>query len=48
MKQQKSGLSFAKVHSLYLLKIQAAETVRHLARLLGRTESRVSARNFCS
>ena len=35
MKKQKSSLRLAKVHSLYLLKIGAAETVRYLAVLMG-------------
>ncbi len=38
LKQQKSSLGFAKVQSLYLLKIQQVETVRHLSVILGRTE----------
>ncbi len=38
MKQQKSSLGFAKIQTLYLWKIQAAETVRHLAILIGRGE----------
>ena len=39
MKQQKTVLNYAKVQSLYLLKIQAAETVRYLAVIMGRSES---------
>jgi len=39
MKQQKIPLNYAKVQALYLLKIQAAETVRYLAILIGRAES---------
>ena len=31
MKKQKAALNFAKVQALYLLKIQAAETIRYLA-----------------
>ena len=39
MKKQKTGLGYAKVQSLYLLKkINAVETVRHLAVILGRGE----------
>lgn len=38
MKQQDSSLNFAKVQSLYLLKIQATETARYLAVLVGRSE----------
>lgn len=38
MKQQKNSLNFAKVQTLYLLKIQAAETIRHVAALIGRDE----------
>lgn len=41
MKQQKTGLNYAKVQALYLLKIQAAETVRFLAILMGRSESTI-------
>lgn len=41
MKKQKSGLEFAKVQTLYLLKINAVETVRYLALLIGRGESTV-------
>ena len=36
MKKQKTALNYAKVQTLYLLKIQAAETVRYLAVILGR------------
>lgn len=39
MKQQKTGLGYAKVQSLYLLKINAVETIRHLAVIIGRGES---------
>lgn len=38
MNQQKTPLGFAKVQSLYLWKIGAVETVKHLAVLVGRTE----------
>jgi len=38
MKRQKNSLNFAKVQSLYLLKIQAVETVRHLAVIMGKGE----------
>lgn len=41
MKQQKTGLGYAKVQAIYLLKINAVETVNHLAILLGRGESTV-------
>ncbi len=39
MKQQKTALNHAKVQSLYLLKINVAETVRYLAVIMGRAES---------
>lgn len=41
MKRQKSGLGYAKVQSLYLLKIKAVETVNHLAVIIGRGESTI-------
>ena len=41
MKKQKTALNFAKVQALYLLKIQAAETVRYLAIIMGRAESTI-------
>ncbi|HEY9705060.1 MAG TPA: IS630 family transposase [Allocoleopsis sp.] len=41
MKQQKTPLNFAKVQSLYLLKIKAVETVRYLAVIIGRSESTI-------
>lgn len=41
MKKQKTGLGYAKVQALYLLKINAVETVRHLAVIIGRGESTV-------
>ena len=41
MKQQKSALNYAKVQALYLLKINAVETVRYLAVIMGRSESTV-------
>ena len=41
MKKQTSSLSFAKLQSLYLLKIKAVETVRYLAILMGRGESTI-------
>lgn len=41
MKQQKSGLGFAKVQALYLLKIGVAETVRYIAVIVGREETSV-------
>mgnify|MGYP002777064842 CR=1 FL=1 len=41
MKKQTSGLGFAKVQALYLLKINAVETVRYLAVLMGRGESTI-------
>jgi len=41
MKQQKTGLSFAKVQSLYLLKINAVENINHLAVIMGRGESTI-------
>ncbi len=36
LKQQVTSLNFAKVQSLYLLKIKEVETVRHLTVLIGR------------
>ena len=41
MKKQKMALNFAKVQALYLLKIQAVETVRYLAVIMGRSESTI-------
>ena len=41
MKQQKSGLGFAKVQSLYLLKIKVVENVNYLAVIIGRGESTI-------
>lgn len=41
MKQQKSGLGFAKIQALYLLKIGVAETVRYIAVIVGREESTI-------
>ncbi|MGL4882592.1 MAG: IS630 family transposase [Waterburya sp.] len=41
MKQQKAALNHAKVQSLYLLKINVAETVRYLAVIMGRSESTI-------
>lgn len=41
MKQQKTGLGYAKVQSLYLLKIKAAENVNYLAVIIGRGESTI-------
>ncbi|GFE70303.1 hypothetical protein CFPU101_29130 [Chroococcus sp. FPU101] len=41
MKKQKTGIGFAKVQTLYLFKIKAVETVRHLAVLVGRGESTI-------
>jgi transposase len=38
MSKQKSSLGFAKVQTLYLWKIRAVETVRHLAILIGKGE----------
>lgn len=35
------GLSYAKVQALYLLKIKAAETIRYLAVIMGRSESTI-------
>ncbi len=43
MKQQKTPLNYAKVQALYLLKIKAAETVRYLAVIIGRSESTTHA-----
>lgn len=39
MKQQKTGLGYAKIQTLYLLKIKAVETINHLAVIVGRGES---------
>jgi len=39
LKKQKTALNYAKIQALYLLKIQAVETVRSLAVLMGRGES---------
>jgi hypothetical protein len=41
MKQQKTALNHAKVQSLYLLKINVAETVRYLAVMMSRSESTI-------
>ena len=41
MKRQKSALSYVKVQALYLLKIQATETIRYLAVMMGRSESTI-------
>jgi transposase len=41
MRKQKTGLGYAKVQALYLLKINAVETIRHLAVIIGRGESTV-------
>ena len=41
IKKQKSGLNYAKLQVLYLLKIQATKTVRYLAILVGRSESTI-------
>lgn len=41
MKRQKAALNHAKVQSLYLLKINVAETVRYLAVIMGRSESTI-------
>ena len=41
MKQQKTGLGYAKLQSLYLLKIKAVENINYLAVILGRGESTV-------
>ena len=38
MKEQKSSLAYAKVQSLYFLKMGEVETVRHLVVLMGRGE----------
>lgn len=43
MKKQKTALNFAKVQALYLLRIQAVETVRYLAVIMGRAESTIHA-----
>jgi transposase len=41
MKKQKKALSHAKIQALYLLKIQAVETIRYLAVVMGRSESTI-------
>jgi hypothetical protein len=41
MKKQKTALSYAKLQALYLIKIQAAETIRYLAVMMGRSESTI-------
>ena len=41
MRKQKTALSYAKVQALYLLKIQATETIRYLAVMMGRSESTI-------
>ncbi len=41
MKNQKKALSYAKIQALYLLKIQAVETIRYLAVMMGRSESTI-------
>lgn len=41
MKQQKTALAFAKIQTLYLLKIKAIENVNHLAVIIGRGESTI-------
>jgi hypothetical protein len=41
MKQQKTGLGYAKIQTLYLLKINAVETINHLAVIIGRGESTI-------
>ncbi|GAB4303987.1 MAG: hypothetical protein Fur0025_45570 [Oscillatoriaceae cyanobacterium] len=41
MRSQKNSLSFAKVQALYLLRIQAADTIEYLAVLVGRSEMTV-------
>ena len=38
MKHDKSSLAYAKVQSLYFLKMGEVETVRHLAVIMGRGE----------
>jgi DNA-binding transcriptional ArsR family regulator len=41
MSQQKTGLNYAKVQSLYLLKLGAVETVQHLAVVMGKGEATI-------
>ena len=41
IKRQRSALSYAKVQALYLLKMQATETIRYLAVMMGRSESTI-------
>ena len=40
-KKQKIALNYAKVQSLYLLKINVAETIRYLAVIMGRSKSTI-------
>ena len=41
MKKPKVALSYAKLQALYSIKIQAAETIRYLAVMMGRSESTI-------
>jgi transposase len=41
MKQQKTGLGYAKVQSIYLLKIRVVENINYLAVIIGRGESTI-------
>ena len=41
MKKQKTPLNFAKIQSLYLLKIKVAETIRYLSVIIGRSEATI-------
>lgn len=41
LKRQKTALGHAKVQAIYLLKIQATETVRYLSVIMGRSESTI-------
>ncbi len=41
IKQQKTRLGYAKVQSLYLLKIRVAENINYLAVIIGREESTI-------
>ena len=41
MKQQKTALGFAKIQTLYLLKIKAIKNINHLAIIIRRGESTI-------
>ncbi len=39
IKKQKNALNYARVQALYLIKIPAAETIRYLTVMIGRSQS---------